>query len=240
MELECLLVTRDPVLVSHVQTGLSATVASIYLRQDYASAAELISRRHLDGLLIDCDDVLQGANTISDARATRSNKQTLILAIVNGLTGRQTAIDLGANFVLSKPIQPSRLRDTLELAIPKMEREHRRYFRYEVELPIRFRSPLGPALSAKIKNVSEGGMAIQLADPLRLDGVINVEFDIPRVEAQPFHAKAEVIWCDSFLAGLRFLYIANDSAAALQAWLKALDAQLRLKQPSGSETSEMV
>jgi len=234
MDLECLLVTRDPVLVNHVQTGLAATGASIYLRQDYASAAELISRRHLDGLLIDCDDVPQGANALTDARRSRSNKQTLILAVVNGFTTRETAIDLGANFVLSKPIQAARMRDALDLAVPKMEREHRRYFRHEMDLPIRFRSALGVALNARIKNVSEGGMAIRLADPLRLDGVINVEFDIPSLEAQPFHAKAEVIWCDSFVAGIRFLYIAHESATALQGWLKSLDAQLRLKQPNGS------
>jgi hypothetical protein len=39
---------------------------------------------------------------------------------------------------------------------------------------------------------------------------------------QTFHAKTEVVWSDSFVVGLRFLYIEKDSGVALQTWLNSL------------------
>lgn len=45
--------------------------------------------------------------------------------------------------------------------------------------------------------MSEGGLAIKLIDPLRLKGVVIVEFELPSVERQAFHAKADVVWSDS-------------------------------------------
>jgi c-di-GMP-binding flagellar brake protein YcgR len=76
----------------------------------------------------------------------------------------------GANFVLSKPLQGTRWRGVVETVIPKMQREHRRYFRHKVGLPLRLADQVGQTLSARLKNISEGGMAIELADPLRLEG----------------------------------------------------------------------
>jgi CheY-like chemotaxis protein len=219
-------VTCDPTLIGHVQASLGTHGASLELRQDSASATELASRRHLDGLVIDCDDVPGGAKALAQVRSSPANKQTLILAVVNGSTSTDAALDLGANFVLSKPIQQTRLRSVLAIAVPRMEREHRRYFRYDVDLPARFQNALGHSFTARIKNVSEGGLAIKPVDPVRLDGVVIVEFDLPSVEPQTFHAKADVVWRDAFVVGLRFLYIEKDSGIALQAWLDSLAAQL--------------
>jgi CheY-like chemotaxis protein len=225
MGLECLIVTGDSSLLGHVQTSLGKHGASLHLRQDSASAIEVVSRRHLDGLVIDCDDVSGGSKALPELRRSSANKQTPILAVVNGMTTAEEALDLGANFVLSKPIQQSRLRGILDLAIPKMEREHRRYFRYEVDLPVRFSNLLGQSFVARMQNVSEGGLAIKLIDPVKLTGVIVVEFDLPSVEPRPFHAKTDLVWSDSFAIGLRFLYIEKQSQVALQTWLSSLKAQ---------------
>ena len=81
-----------------------------------------------------------------------------------------------------------------------------------------------------MKNVSEGGMSIKLVDPVRLEGVVPVEFDIPSVEPQAFHAKADVVWCDSFSMGLRFLHIEKNCEAALQSWLSSLEAQAQFRE----------
>jgi CheY-like chemotaxis protein len=230
MGLECLLVTCDPTLIGHVQASLGTHGVSLDLRQDSASAIELGSRRHLDGFIIDSDDVAGGARAIVQLRSGAANKQSLILAVVNGSTNAEAALDLGANFVLSKPIQQTRLRSVLDIAVPKMEREHRRYFRFDFDLPIQFRNPLGQSFPARMKNVSEGGLAIKLVDPVKINGVVIVEFEIPSVKPQPFHAKAEVVWSDSFVMGARFLYIQKDSEGALQGWLNSLEAQSQLRE----------
>jgi len=234
MGLECLIVTGDPTLIGHVQASLGTHGASLHLRQDAASAIELVSRRHLDGLVIDCDDVPGGADALTTLRSSPANKQTFILAVVNGCTSSEEALDRGADFVLSKPIQQARLRDVVDIAIPRMEREHRRYFRYDVDLPVRFQNPLGQFFTARMKNISEGGLAIKLIDPVKLQGVLVVEFELPSVEPRVCHAKADVVWSDSFVIGLRFLHIELDSRVALETWLSSLESQLRFHEPAGS------
>jgi CheY-like chemotaxis protein len=227
MGLECLILTADPAVLSEVRASLTEYKAVLQFRQDTASAVELVARRHLDGLVIDCDDVPGGRESLTQLRSTPANKQTLILAIVNGTTSEQQALSMGADFAFSKPIQQNRLRSVLEIAVPKMEREHRRYFRFEVDLPVRFRGAEGTTFTARIKNLSEGGLAIKLNDPVRLTGVVVLDFDLPSIEPQPFHGKAEIIWTDAFVMGLRFLYIEKESEAAFQGWLALLEARAR-------------
>lgn len=222
--------TCDLDLLGHVQSALDSHGASLQLRQDSASALELVSRRHLDGLVIDCDDVPGGTKALPALRSSPANKQTLILAVVNGLTSAEEALALGADLALSKPIQPTRLCSILDTAIPKMQREHRRYFRCDVDLPVRLQNPLGQFVTARMQNVSEDGLAIRLIDPVRLQGVVIVEFELPSIEPQAFHAKADVIWSDSFAMGLRFLYIDRDSAIALQTWLDSLENRFRFRE----------
>jgi len=129
MGLEGLIVTRDPTLLGHVQASLGTHGVSLQLRQDSASAIEFVSRRHLDGLVIDCDDVPGGTKALPELRSTPANKHTLILAVVNGWTSTEKALDLGADFALSKPIQQTRLRSIIDIAMSRMEREHRRFQR---------------------------------------------------------------------------------------------------------------
>jgi CheY-like chemotaxis protein len=229
MGLECLIVTCDPGLIGHVQAGLGRHGASLQLRQDCASAIELFSRRHLDGVVIDCD-VPGAAKALIALRNSPANKQTLILAVVNGFTSAEEALNSGADFAISKPIQPSRLASILDVAVPKMEREHRRYFRYEVSLPVRFQTPAGQSFTATMKNLSESGLAVTLVNPLRVEGVVTVEFELPSVQPQTFHAKADVIWSDSFAMGLRFLYIDKEHVVALQAWLTSLEARTHFRE----------
>src|SRR5579862_1645003 len=227
MGLECLVVTEDPVLLGVMRATLEPRGVSLQFRRDSESAAELASRVHLDGLVMDCDVRGSGA-ALDQVRSSRANQQTLILAVVNASLKEREAIELGADFALGKPVQQIRLNNILELAIPKMEREHRRYFRFEVDLPVRFCDQLGQSfVRGSIQNISEGGLAIKLHDPVKLKGVVSLEFQLPSVEPQFFHGKAEIVWNDSFVMGLRFLYIEKEAAACFHSWLNSLEAQMR-------------
>jgi DNA-binding response OmpR family regulator len=229
MSLQCLIVTSDCHLIGQLRTSMQAQNCVLDLRQDSETAIELASRRHFDGVLIDCDDVPGGREAIAQIRNSRSNRQTQLIAVANGSTSVEAALDLGANFVLCKPIQETRLRQFLEVAVPKMEREHRRYFRYHADLPVQIRNHDGKTFTARMQNVSEGGLAIKLPLNLRLEGVVNVDFEIPSVYPQTFRSKADVVWSDSFVVGLRFLHVERDSEGALRDWLSSVEAQQQLR-----------
>jgi len=57
MGLNCLLLASDATLLEVIRTGFSAASVELEMRADAASAIELSARRHLDGFIIDCDDV---------------------------------------------------------------------------------------------------------------------------------------------------------------------------------------
>src|SRR5216684_5068717 len=155
MGLNCLLLTSDATLLEVIRAGFSTTKVELEMRADAASAIELSARRHLDGFVIDCDGVERAMDLLAQIRGSRSNKLSVVLAVVNGTTSVSTAVDAGANFVLGKPVEAKTLRNILDMAVPRMEREHRRYFRHKVDLPVELLCFSGETVTGKIMNVSE-------------------------------------------------------------------------------------
>src|SRR6266566_1791929 len=133
MGLGCLLLTGDAMLLEVIRTNFSAARIGIELRTDAASAIELSARRHLDSFVIDCDGVSGAMDLLAAIRSSRSNKASVVFAVVNAKTTVSMAVEAGANFVLGKPVQDKPLRGILDIALLRMEREHRRYFRHAVD-----------------------------------------------------------------------------------------------------------
>jgi DNA-binding response OmpR family regulator len=200
MGLDCLLLTRDATLLEVIRTGFSPTKVELEIRTDAASAIELAARRHLDGFVIDCDDVTGATDSHRDTRQSL-HKSSVVFAVVNGTTSVSTAVDAGANFVLGKPVQHKQLRSLLDTALPRMEREHRRYFRHKVDLPVELLCYSGETFTGKIRNVSEGGLALTHFGPAAVERIVTVQFGLPSSEPQTFQAKAAVVW--NALPGLR-------------------------------------
>jgi DNA-binding response OmpR family regulator len=230
MGLHCLLLTGDAALLELMRTRFSAVNVELELRTDAASAIELSTRRHLDSFVIDCDGVSRATDLLAQIRNSRSNKQSVIFAVVNAMTTVSTAVEAGADFVLGKPVQDRLLRSFLEIALPRMEREHRRYFRHKVDLPLELVCPEGEILQGKILNVSEGGLALTRFGSASVEGVVTVRFELPSADPQTFQAKAAVVWNDAFSAGLRFLHVEAGCRLAFEAWLDSLEAQLRFRE----------
>ena len=229
MGLDCLLLTQDSSLLSVIRAKFGELGVEIVMRQDAALAVELSQRRHLGGFVIDCDDVPGGKEALRKIPTNPANKRSVMVAVVNGGTTVSEALEMGANFVLGKPLQDGRLRALLDMALPKMEREHRRYFRHEIDLPVELRSYTGQCCLAKMLNVSEGGFAIHIRDPLA-EGVLSVQFDLPSIVSENCKGRAVVVWASDSVAGLRFLYIEPKCRAGFQGWLTSLEAQLRFRE----------
>src|SRR5437773_2169037 len=116
MALECLLLTGDSALLCTIRAKFSEQGIELLVRKDAASAIEFSKRRHLDGFVIDCDDVPQGKEALRSIPANSANKRSVMLAIVNGRTSVSEAFEMGANFVLGKPIQDGRICAVMDMA----------------------------------------------------------------------------------------------------------------------------
>ena len=213
-----------------VRNSCIAAEVDVELRTDAASAIELSARRHLDGFMIDRDDVSGARDLLPRIRSSGSNQRSVVFVVVNDITSIDTVFKAGANFVLAKPVQDTVLRGFLEIAVSRMEREHRRYFRHKLSVPARLFCKTGESFTGKILNVSEGGLAMAPFGPVPVQRVVRVQFELPSVEPQNFKAEAEVVWNDAHAVGLRFLRIAPECRSNFAAWLDSLEAQLQFRQ----------
>ena len=230
MRLQCLLVTQERQVLELVRPALDKAGIDVQVRAEAVSAREICGRRHLDGFVVDCDNVDGGRDLLADIRASHSNRMSTIFAVVNGTTSISEAMQGGANFVLGKPLAQDRFQAYLEMARASMEREHRRYFRFAVNLPVHARGSGETCVKGVMANISEGGLAMRLPAGCNLPETVRLEFEVPSIEPFTVQAKGEVVWRDrTGLFGARFLYMNEESRQRLQEWLNQLYAQLALQ-----------
>jgi PilZ domain len=219
VRLNSLLVSRDPDVreaVADVFDGIELRV-----RDDSISALDLIGRSHFDGFIIDCDGIERGTEIIAAARSSRSNRKSVIFTIVDK-TAAATAMELGSNFVLEKPVDAGRLGTYFHSSLRKMETEHRRYFRYELAIDAEVIRRDGTVISAQILNVSDGGLALRLLDRAHLHGSVTIRFRIPNAKETIITAVALICWSRGPVFGIKFFGMHDDSSEAYAEWLSSM------------------
>ena len=151
-------------------------------------------------------------------RKESSNKSSVAFAILNRQTTTHKAFELGANFVLQKPLSGLNAMRCFSAAINFMLRERRRYFRQPVEIPVTL--VFGEKeFKATATNLSEGGMAIYFRGKLPKGGISRVVFSMPGA-ATPLQPRAHIAWLDGAgHAGLRFTEMPKDMHTQLDHWL---------------------
>jgi len=219
MQLESLLLSRDLEVIRILQPALEKLSIAVEVCRGVSSGQEILRTEKFDAVLVDCDD-LKGALTVLEGlRKSASNKNTVTFAILNGGTTTQQAFQMGANFVLQKPISALNAKRCLGAAINFMVREQRRYFRHPVEIPAVLAFGEGQKLKATVTNISECGMAIFFRGQLPKGALSTANFKLPGI-ATPLEPKVQIAWMDeSGHAGLRFIELPKEGLEQLNHWL---------------------
>jgi CheY-like chemotaxis protein len=224
MNLESLLISRDSEVVRTLQTTLDKLSIAVQVMAAARSGNDAMSTAKFDAVVVDCDDLQGGSEVLRHLRQTPSNKTSVSFAILNGKTTTQQAFEMGANFVLQKPVTPSSTLRCFNAALGFMERERRRYFRCLVKIPVTMHFNGSGEVKAVATNLSEGGMAIRIESAITKQAVFAIKFALPgtKVLLEP---KAEVAWVDgSGRAGIRFTEFSDSARQQLEAWvLKQLE-----------------
>ena len=219
MTLESLLLSRDPEVIRVLQPALEKLSIEVEVCGGVSSGQEILRTEKFDAIIVDCDDLEGALSVLEGLRKSASNKNSVTFAVLNGSTTTRQAFQMGANFVLQKPISALNARRCFSAAVDFMMRERRRYFRYPVEMPATLLFGEGQKLKITLTNLSEGGTAIFFRGPLPKGGVSTVSFKLPGT-ATPLEPKVQIAWMDeSGRAGLRFMDVSKDVRAHLDAWL---------------------
>ena len=80
------------------------------------SAVKKLMGEHFDGVVVDCENEQNATLVFKSARQSTGNQTALAVAIVEGQAGVAKAFRIGANLVLTKPINVEQSKGTLRVA----------------------------------------------------------------------------------------------------------------------------
>ncbi|MGD0598789.1 MAG: TonB family protein [Terriglobales bacterium] len=100
-------------VVSQVFSELDFSVEAV--NEPFAAVKKLMTQRY-DAIAVDCENEQNASLLFKSARNSSSNQSSLALALVEGQAGVAKAYRIGANLVLTKPINVEQAKGTLRVA----------------------------------------------------------------------------------------------------------------------------
>src|SRR5260370_10752041 len=100
-------------VVSQVFSELDFTVEP--LQEPFAAVKKLMAQRY-DAIVVDCENEQNASLLFKSARNSGSNQNSLAIAVVEGQAVVAKAYRIGANLVLTKPINVEQAKGTLRVA----------------------------------------------------------------------------------------------------------------------------
>lgn len=220
MKLRALLLCSDEKIIRVLRRVLSDLEIDIDHCLDADSAVHKLTRDQFECVIVDCDNDDTSSQVLKSARSAPRNKRAVAVAIIDNAKVVRSAFDLGAHFVLYKPISAERAKNSFRAARALMKKERRHNTRIQVRIPVVL-VPVGGAMRVKAEtsDVGEGGLALRLPQPINGSGQLGVMFTLPGIE-EVVECKGEVAWHNNGRqAGVRFVDMPADAQARIKLWL---------------------
>ncbi|HVP52274.1 MAG TPA: PilZ domain-containing protein [Terriglobales bacterium] len=217
MSLRALLVSRDADALDVLQGVMRDLDVESEVCADIGPAVERLARGDTSAVVVDYD--VEHAPELLKLIRQNYAGTCVALAMVKGLASIEAAYDMGANFVLIKPVSANAAFRSLGEATALVERMLHRPARLVVPTLayVSFDGPLDPAI---ILDLSEGGMAIQALQKVQAEGPLRLQFDLPG-SLETMILAAEIVWADSSgRAGLRFIDLSQHDHQRLSDWVR--------------------
>src|ERR1700735_3561104 len=103
---------------------IARTVTQVLSEREFAvescvepfAAVKKLMAEHFDAVVVDCDNDQNASLLFKSARSSAINQASLAVAVVEGQPGVAKAFRIGANLVLTKPINVEQAKGTLRVA----------------------------------------------------------------------------------------------------------------------------
>lgn len=217
--LKALLLTRDQEVLRVIRRVLETVSIDMETVTSTEAAREIIARRKFDTVMIDCDDVESGCKVIRELRTGKSNAKAIVFAITNRVTSTKGAFEIGANFVLEKPISIDRTTRSLRAAHGLILRERRRYHRHQISATAHLTYGSVRDVPIPLKDISEGGVLLGTNHTAEMKGVVQMRLELPGLN-RVLEAKGEFVWSHGTgRVGVRFTSLPTKAKSELESWL---------------------
>ena len=219
MPAQCLLLGTDAEALGTLCPILEELQIAVDVCSRRDAAVQLLSQQKFELLVIDWESVDGPGHVLLSTRLLATNRDTVVLALVAGVDAMRASQEMGANFILSKPISEAAARRTIQACRVLFPQEAPREARRPVH-SLSFVSLEQAQDAAILLNVSEGGMAIQALEPLTRGQVMQFGIELPLAPLR-VEARGEIVWVDpSGRAGVRFVQVPEPYRVQLREWLE--------------------
>ena len=218
MEVSALIISKDITALTILRRAMVSVGVSAEACSGIAPAMKVMAVRKFDGIVVDCDDLEGGHDLLKALREQPATKSAIIFAMIKASTSIQTVFQLGANFIMEKPLAFDRIVRCLRAAQGLMIGERRRHYRHPVDFLVYL--DLGGShanLAVPSSELSCGGIAITTAEQLAIGKIGRLRFTLPESNER-VETKCEVVWAEAG-RGLKFLELPKDAKTALDTWL---------------------
>lgn len=215
--LKALLLSSDDKAVRVLRRVLGELEIEVEHCSELDLAIQRLTRQRFETIIADCATAEIASGILKGARTAPANKRALTVAVIDSQSS-QLASQLGAHFVLFKPLSLERTRSSFRSVRALMKRERRRHARIPVEFPIDLSAPDGSRLLQTFTvDLAENGVAIA-REGRKLPPSFHVGLTLPGVGAA-VHCTGEIAWESKQNVGIRFRDLAEQSREMLKAWI---------------------
>ena len=218
MTLESVVLSNDWQAISVLGSVLGNLRIGVHVDAEPATARDRLLRSKYDAVIVDCE-VAGAEEFLRTLRMNPSCRTSVPMAIASSGVGLAQLSELGARFVLEKPIALEQAVRTLSAARNMMLRGRLRYFRQEVKIPVALTFAERERMDGVITNLSQGGIGIRMGGSLDTEEGMRLRFDLPEIDSF-VEARGEIAWTDARgNVGIRFSQISDRMQRNLEQWL---------------------
>jgi len=219
MGLKSLLLSSDEKTVRVLRRVLS----DLEIDVEHCSASDdaicRITRQRFEAIIADGANREDAGSVLRAVKAAPVNKRALTVVLVESPVGLKGGFELGAHFVLHKPLAVERAKASFRAVRALMKRERRLQLRVAVQIPVEC---IGSGrYSAKTIDLCEGGMAIQFSGRVNKENSLHFSLELPGMN-QKLEIDGELAW-EGYQnrAGVRFTNTTDEQHNLLRQWLNS-------------------
>jgi hypothetical protein len=218
MDLKALLLCSDEKIVRVLRRTLGDLDIGVELCASSEIALRKLTRERFEAIIVDCAGP-GAAAVLRSARSAPCNKRAVAVAILDPDVGLRSGFDIGAHFILYKPVSVERSKSSFRAARALMKKERRRNSRVSVHIPVEMSNESGSHFKVNTTDLGEGGLAVSLPWRRKARGRWQVSFTLPG-STTALMMNAEFAWeGPGSQVGLRFHDPSPEGARQLREWL---------------------
>ena len=230
MGLTALMLCSDEKIIRVVRRALADLDIQGEFCVEPSAALRKLTRQRFEAVIVDCSDT-SFQEVLCSARSAPVNGRAVAVAIADPTLALRAAFDLGAHFVLYKPVSSERAKLSFRAARALMKTERRRNTRIPTRIPVTIDSGSGTRHKLTTVDLGEGGMAVSLPSGVKPTGLWKAVFTLPDTHGFQ-EVSVELAWEGrERQAGLRFVSVPPETATAIKDWMRRSSPDLEPDDP---------